>query len=331
MWHVPREAPDPVTGHPLRASAAAALVDRPGATGPVAPVEVRNAGLGAPTERGVDTWRLLFAADASGVGRRVFDLADGYVGQWFPEHGTLAVEGHPAGRGDLADPSTLGAAFDRVAGLVEPYGATFKGVSRSDLTAGYRFAREQDGRAFFAGMAAVDLPRCETTRRGSPVHSVWWTGAKGREIKGRVYDKGLERGTADAFLLGRLEDQRRYPSGARVPVDVLGDQSFIRERFAARFDPVRKAVDGVKCASIPVIGQALADEARYGYRSWKEAERLAGSLILLAGGAGEAYTRSTFYERRAKLREAGYVVADSWMEPVEVDLGEVVESVVESW
>lgn len=308
-----------------------ALVDLPGTTGPVAPVEVQNAGLGCAVESGVDTWRLLFDADASSVGRRVFDLGDGYVGNWFPEHAVLAVEGHPAGRGVLADPSTLVDALDSVQALVEPFGAAFKGVGRSDLTGGYRFPSVNEGRAFFAGMAAVELPRCETTRRGSPVHSVWWTGAKGREIKSRVYDKGLERGTDDPFTLGRLEDQRRYPSGGRVPVDVLADRDWCRERFAARFDPTRKAVDGVKCASIPVIGQALADEARYGYRDWKEAERLAGSLILLAGGAGEAYGRSTFYARRRELREAGFVIADTWMEPVEVDLGAVVESVVESW
>lgn len=281
-------------------------------------------------EAGVDTWRLLFRADASGAGSRVFDLGDDYRGNWFPEHALLAVEGHPAGRGVLARPEALGEAFGRVAALVAPYGAVFAGTARADLTVGYRFAGEREGRAFFAGMAAIELPRCETTRRGSPVHSVWWTGAKGREIKGRVYDKGLERGTAEAFTLGRLEDQRRFPSGHRPHFKDLADPDYARSTFARRFAPVRRAVDGVKCASIPVIGQALADEARYGYRTWGEAERLAGSLILLAGGAREAYPRRTFYRRRAELRDAGYVVADSWMEPVEVDLGEVVEAAVDA-
>lgn len=283
------------------------------------------------TERGVDTWRLLYAADASGVGRRVFDLGDDYVGQWFPEHGVLAVEGHPSGAGSLCDPADLTAAAAKADELVAEFGGELRGIGRSDLTAGYRFDTAHEGRAFFAGMAAAELPRCETTRRGSPVHSVWWTGAKGRAIKARVYDKGLERGTHEPFLLGRLEDQRRYPSGKRVGLDELTDPAYVAERFRARFAPVAQAVEGLTCASLPIIGRALADEALYGYRTWKEAERLAGSLVLLAGGAREAYGRSTFYARRRALRDAGYVLADSWLEPVQVDLGEVVHAAVDSW
>jgi hypothetical protein len=86
----------------------------------------------------------------------------------------------------------------------------------------------------------------------------------------------------------------------------------------------------VKAASFPVIAQALADEARYGYRSWQEAEKLAGSLVLLSGGAREAYTRPTYYRRKAELREAGYVVVDDLAEVVEVNLGDVVEAALES-
>ena len=88
---------------------------------------------------------------------------------------------------------------------------------------------------------------------------------------------------------------------------------------------MRKAVDGVKAASFPVIAQALADEAKYGFRDVREAERLAGALVLLSGGAGESYSRRTMYRRRSELREAGYVIADSYLEPVEVDLGDVLE------
>jgi hypothetical protein len=41
------------------------------------------------------------------------------------------------------------------------------------------------------------------------------------------------------------------------------------------------------------------------------------------------YPRSTLYKRRAVLREAGYVLADEWMEPTTVDLGEVLERCLE--
>jgi hypothetical protein len=281
-------------------------------------------------EAGVDTWRTLWKAAAFGGGPRIVDLEDGYRGEWFPQHGVLAVEGHPDGPQVLARPDTLGRAFERVSELVAPFGATFLGATRLDLTVTHRFGSAGEGRAFFAGMAAMELPRCETTRRGSPVHSVWWTGAKGRAIKARVYDKGLERGTAEAFELGRLEDQRRFPSGVRPVLEAVTDGDWCRERFRTRFAPVAKAASGVIAAGLPVIAQAIADEARYGYRSWKDAERLAGSLVLLAAGGGEAYKRSTLYARRAALREAGYVLADEWLEPVEVNLGDVIEAALDA-
>ena len=91
---------------------------------------------------------------------------------------------------------------------------------------------------------------------------------------------------------------------------------------------MRKAVDGVKAASFPVIAEDLADQARYGYRTTREIERLAGALVLLSAGAGEAYTRRTMYRRRSELRDAGFVIADGYLEPVEVDLGQVLEAAI---
>ena len=113
----------------------------------------------------------------------------------------------------------------------------------------------------------------------------------------------------------------------------MSDGDYLRGRFEARFGPVRRAVDGVKAATFPVVAQALADEARYGYRDLREAERLAGTLVLLTGGAGEAYPRRTMYRRRAELRDAGYVVVDDLVEAVEVNLGDVVEAALaaEGW
>lgn len=293
--------------------------------GPVAPIEVSELRHTGIVETGVDTWRLLFRADASGVGKHVFAHGD-YTANWFPAHGLLALEGHPAGRGALAPTTDLPRAMDEAQALADDFGGTFAGVARADLTAGYRFPTDAEGRAFFSGMASIDLTRCETTRRGHPPHSVWWTGQKGRAIKARVYDKGLERGTAPPFTLGRLEVQEKMRASTRVDVPTLADPDWTRGTFGKRFDSVRKAVDGVKAASFPVIAQALADEARYGYRPVREAERLAGALVLLTGGAAEGYSRATYYRRRAELREAGYVVATDLIEPVEVNLGEVIES-----
>jgi hypothetical protein len=278
------------------------------------------------SEAGLDTLKLLWWTRDFGDARFELEGAEGWKFGSIPALSLTWAEGHPAADGLLAgglevakSATMLREVVDELFGVIAD-----RGVSRSDLTVTTKFDRPQEARAFLAGMAAVQLPRTETTRRGHPVHSISWTAPNGRRILARCYDKGLERG-GEAFELARLEDQRRYSSNGRPPVDVVADGDYMRGRFDARFGPVRKAVDGVKAATFPVIAQDLADQVRYGYRPWKEAERLAGSLVLLRGGAGDGYSRRTMYRRRAQLREAGYVVVDDVVEAVEVDLGEVVE------
>lgn len=109
-------------------------------------------------------------------------------------------------------------------------------------------------------------------------------------------------------------------------IEAAATAEFQAAKFRQRFEPMRKAVDGVKAASFPVIAQAIADECKYGYRSWREAERLAGSLVLFTGGVKPTRGQSTLYRRRRALQEAGFVVVDDYMEPVEVDLGEQLDA-----
>jgi len=266
------------------------------------------------------------------MGDPLFEIeeAEGWRFGSMPWAGLTWAEGHPT-PGTLARGSEVQAAGQRIEELLDERLGVRKarGVARSDQTVTAEFMRPADARAFLAGMASVQLPRCQTTRRGHPVHSISWTHALGARKLARCYDKGLERG-GEAFKLGRLEDQRRYQSGKRPPLDVVADPGYLRGRFEARFGPIRKAVDGVTAATFPVLAQTLADEARYGYRDTREAERLAGALVLLSGGAGEAYSRATFYRRRAELRDAGFVVVDDSAEVASVNLGEVVGQALES-
>lgn len=281
-------------------------------------------------EAGVDTLRLLFETHDMGPQRFELKPVEGWSFGSTPALGLTWAEGHPS-PGQLASPAQIATAAAQVRSVLDDHLGVRKdrGVARLDSTATQQFARPQEARAFLAGMAAVQLPRCETTRRGHPVHSISWSHASGARKLARCYDKGSELG-GEAFRFARLEDQRRYGSDGRPPVEVVCEAGYARSRFEARFGPVRKAVDGVKAATFPVIAQALADEARYGYRPWKECERLAGSLVLLTGGAGESYSRPTFYRRRADLRDAGFVVVDDLAEAVEVDLGAIVEAAIES-
>jgi len=277
----------------------------------------------------VDTLRLLYETHDHGERRFEIEDAGGWAFGSIPSLGLTWAEGHPLA-GALGSSEDVEAAASRVRGLLdERFGVrTDRGVARSDQTVTTRFERPQEARAFLAGMASAALPRCEVTRRGHPVHSVSWTHATGRRKLARCYDQGLERG-GEAWQLARLEDQRRYPSGARPPVGVVADPAYLRGKFEARFGPIRKAVEGVKAATFPVIAQTIADEFRFGYRDVREAERLAAALVLLSGGAGEGYRRSTFYKRRAELRAAGFVVVEDSSEVVEVDLGAVVDQALD--
>jgi hypothetical protein len=286
------------------------------------------------TEAGVDTLRLLFETRARGERAFELDALPGWRLGSIAALGLTWAEGHPVA-GALARPSEVATAAAHVTKLVDDHLGVVKerGCARLDSTATYRFERPQEARAFLAGMAAVDLPRCETTRRGHPVHSISWTHSTGARKLARCYDKGLERG-GEAWALGRLEDQRRYGSAGRPPAEVVSEPGYARGRFEARFGPIRKAVDGVKAATFPVVAQALADEVKYGYRDRREAERLAGSLVLLTGGVGrgerDTSQRRWFDRRKAELRGAGFVVVDDLAEVVEVNLGDVVTAALES-
>ena len=274
---------------------------------------------------GVDTLRLLFEVDRF-PDKHLFNVGGGWQGEAMPALGLLAIEGNPDD-GALWSPNEV---LDRGQEVREVVGATFglrsdRGVSRVDVTTSRRMEPAR-GRALLAGLAALDFPRLERTARGAPVHSVWWTGERSRAIRGRAYCESFKVAGRVPFERVRLETQERTRAGGRPPLDVVADPEYQRQRFVRRFEPMRKAVDGVKAASFPVIAQAIADEVKYGYRTPREAERLAGALVLLGGGAAEAYARSTRTRRRAELRRAGYVIADDFLEPVEVDLGDELEA-----
>lgn len=266
---------------------------------------------------GCDALRLLFEVERPP--EHAFEVEGWNGGRTW--NGLCFLEQKGGDAGELWSPARVRELGHRARELVD---ASFgirkdRGVSRADFTTTRRFPTAQHGRAFMAGMAALEFPRLEATRRGTPPHSVWWTGPRSRKIRNRVYDKSRERG-GEPWLAIRLEDQRSFPTRYRWPVELVADPDFQREHFEGRFGPMRKAVEGVKAASFPVIAQALADEVKYGYRSAPEARALAGSLVLLGGGAHDGIKRATLYRWRRELREAGYVVAPDFMEPVEVDL-----------
>jgi hypothetical protein len=257
----------------------------------------------------------------------VFDVGR-YKGQWFAGHGVLALEGHPSANG-LAKPWGLEDAYQDVISVLREWGhvpTRFAGVARLDSTATLRMG-SHEGQAVLAGMAALDVPACHPVVRGKPAHSVGYVHAKGRRILGRAYDKGREAGIAGPFELIRLEDQYRPASGAR-PGREQFHAAYVRGRFHRRFMPLYRSARGVKVTGLPVIAREVAERIQAGELETRRAERMMGSLLLLSAGA--PYSRSTYYKRRAELRDNGYVLADNFFTPVEVDLGAVLEAALET-
>lgn len=254
------------------------------------------------TEAGVDTWRLLFRTTLDRPPETsLFDVGR-YKAQWFAGHGVLALEGHPSADG-LAEPWKLEEAYQGAVDDLKAWGhvpTAFAGLARLDATVTHRM-NQQEGQAVLAGLAALDVPACDPVVRGKPVHSIAYVHTRGRRVLGRAYDKGRESGTAQAWELIRLEDQFRPAAGSR-PGREHFHAEYVRGRFHKRFAPLYRSARGVKVAGLPVIAKDVSDRLRAGELNIRRAERMMGSLVLLAAGA--PYTRSTLYKRRAELRQA---------------------------
>ncbi|MHB8641637.1 MAG: hypothetical protein ACYDA3_01940 [Gaiellaceae bacterium] len=280
-------------------------------------------------ETGIDTLRLLFETERSFKNEIV--EAEGWRFGSIEGLGLTWAEGRPcadrlARSEDVLRAGSVARAFvERTVGVRRD-----RGVARVDITTTRTFASEPEARAFLAGMAALDLPRCETIRRGRPVHSVAWSHAVGRRILARCYDKGLER-RGEPWRHVRLEDQRRFRAGARPTLEAVADPTFQRELFERRFRPMASAAKGVTAATFPFIAQSIADEFRWGLRSRAESERLAASLVLLGGGAGDAYSKATAWRRRREMQRAGYVLVDDERDGAEVELSSVLEAALEEF
>jgi hypothetical protein len=276
-------------------------------------------------EAGVDTWRLNFTTSRD-HGAELFDLGRNKA-QWMPGLSLLCVEGHPSPDG-LAQACELSPAFEEVCQLVEENCGSydFKGLARLDSTATMRFEDGRQGVATLLGIAALDFPRLKQLVIAKPPETVALLSLKSRgRMLARCYDKGIEAGTAGRGEVIRFEDQSRFKSGAR-PSSAALTGHYVKERFERRFLPLARATKGLTVASLPVLTRKLHEQLIEGEITARQAEILAGYLVM--GGAG--LPRRTKYRRNAELRELGLVVADAFYEPVEVNLGEVFEACLSS-
>ena len=210
----------------------------------------------------------------------------------------------------------------------------FGGLRRCDSTVDLDCGSRARGLAILAGVAAVatTAPRAQAEVRwakdgSGAIETVYLRGYAGVKILGRWYDKGLESGAAPRGEVVRAEDQRRYPKGHRRGIEEL-EALYVKRQFQQRWLPLWQATKGVTVAGVLVIADRIAGLVDEGELSSRQAEQLAGYVVLQRRGVRSS--RPTVYRRRAKLRELGLVVADGVLEEVEVDLHEVLDEALES-
>jgi hypothetical protein len=242
------------------------------------------------------------------------------------------LEGHPAPDG-LGSPDALpDTERDLLLALRESTGVSAPrpaGVARLDATVTTSFEDPRTGRAVLSGIAALDHPRCKPEVIGKPPETVYLLASHGRGRKlARAYDKGLEAHSAPAGKLIRLEDQRRWAKDSRRDVAEMTGP-YVREKFHTRFVGLWQASKGITVASIPVLGKEIAERLERGDLSYREAERLAGYLVIDAAGAAPG-SRWTAQRRRRELRDHGLVMADDYFESVSVDLAPILEAALET-
>jgi hypothetical protein len=130
-------------------------------------------------EAGVDTWRLLFKTTRAN-GAEITKL-DRWSAHWIPALSLYCVEGHPSADG-LCPGDGLASAYAEVSRALDSEVGSyeFRGVSRLDTTATYRFGDGREGVALLGGLASLDWPRLKPVVWGKPPETVGLTARDSR-------------------------------------------------------------------------------------------------------------------------------------------------------
>jgi hypothetical protein len=294
------------------------------------------------------------ATNNAARGKLIPGEIDGHRVGFHASSSMIYAEGHPVDGDTLGDPESLQERWAVIEHAIEDVGVPLPkalhrkgsallgssdepgraGVRRLDVTVDVTCSTGQEGLAVLTGVAAVDPGRLDRDVRfnGRGIGTVSWLGARGK--LGRVYDKGVEAGSAPRGQLLRFEAQYRWPWGLRrEPCELTS--SYVRDMFAKRFTPVLRASNGIKVVTEVTMREQLREAVRSGELTIGQAEKVLGYQLLTAGGAGldrELVGRQTDYRRRRLIAESGFVLADGAVfdEEVDVDLADVLEEALES-
>lgn len=184
------------------------------------------------------------------------------------------------------------------------------GVGRCDLASELSFKDGAEGLALLRAFAALDVPWLKTGTEGSKrdgLETVFWRSMRGRSIVLRLYDKGVESGTAAPGERLRLERQRRYRKTAERTVAQLLEagpvHSFVGRELA---ELVLAERDVVVCNRLGAIAQ-LQELVQLGRVGVGVAAAVSGWLLFEHVGS---YPARTARRHAARLRQLGIALDD---------------------
>ncbi len=298
----------------------------------------------SPAARAMDA----LATSPSARGKLIPDEVDGHRVGWFPGPSLVYAEGHP-GEGDaLGRPGQLedrcrsleSAILDlgvplprararRGSALLETSDRPgLAGVRRLDVTVDVSCERSE-GLAMLAGVAALDSGQLDRDVRynGSSIGTVSWVGARGKVA--RVYDKGLESGSALRGTRIRLEAQYRWTRDSRREPSEL-TAAYVRDKFLRRFRSLGAAANGIKVVGKMKMRDGLMEAVESGDLTMAQAEQVIAFQLFEAGGDRGRYSQPTRWRRRQLVERSGFVLADHLAEEVEMDLGAAFDVALEA-
>ncbi len=289
---------------------------------------------GASIAAGIDTLRVLWRRgdwplDRLRTGGGGLVGLDGWRVQELGD--VLALEGHPAGPGELCPPERIpgvvGELRERAAAAGSPT-SSFLGVGRMDTTATVAVDARR-GEAAMRAFGRIRVPGCKPAVYGDPPETVYLLDHASRGAKlARIYDKGLElarRGVAAPwrpFESIRFEDQRRFKSRQRFDVDDAPAQA--RALFERRFSPLLAAGGEVLLAGSDDRIAQLVQWMSAGVITTRLASSLVGHVAMQAAGVDPTIPERTRRYRERRLAELG-LARSEFTEPVRVDVGGLVE------
>jgi hypothetical protein len=110
------------------------------------------------------------------------------------------------------------------------------GVGRADLASELVFTHGREGQEFLRALSYVDLPWLKVGVEGAKrdnLQTVYHRDIRGRSVKLRCYDKGVESGTCAPGTWLRLERQRRWRKEREPTVEDVVARG-LAEEFAGR-------------------------------------------------------------------------------------------------